>query len=85
MIMRLSKGDMPSHISRLHVRERQHLCVCGGNQVTEHTALYSPEKLLALDGIDELERMKAVVNPFWNRARLDVTWSLPVMAGMTES
>jgi acetoin utilization protein AcuC len=53
--------------------------------VTELTALYSSEKLLALDGIDELERMKVVANPFWNRARLDVTWNLPVMAGLTEN
>ena len=52
--------------------------------MTEHTALYSLEKLLALDGLDELERMRAEVNPFWNRARLDVAWSLPVMSGLTE-
>lgn len=83
--MRLSKSDMPSHISRRHAGQRQHLFACGGHQVTERTALYSPESLLALDGIDELERMKTAVNPFWNRARLDITWSLPVMAGMTES
>lgn len=53
--------------------------------MTGLTALYSSEKLLALDGIDELDRMKVVANPFWNRARLDVTWSLPVMAGITEN
>jgi len=53
--------------------------------LTGLTALYSSEKLLALDGIDELDRMKVVANPFWNRARLDVTWSLPVMAGITEN
>jgi acetoin utilization protein AcuC len=53
--------------------------------LTGLTALYSSEKLLALDGIDELDRMKLVVNPFWNRARLDVTWNLPVMAEITES
>jgi len=53
--------------------------------LTGLTALYSSEKLLALEGIDELDRMKVVVNPFWNRARLDVTWSLPVMAGLTQN
>ncbi len=52
--------------------------------MTEHTALYSLEKLLALDGLDDLERMRAEVNPFWNRARLDVAWSLPLMSGLTE-
>jgi acetoin utilization protein AcuC len=57
----------------------------GENQVTERTALVSSQSLLNLDGIDELEKMKALTNPFWNRARLDVTWSLPVMAGMTEN
>jgi acetoin utilization protein AcuC len=53
--------------------------------LTELTAFYSFEKLLAMDGIDELARMKAEVNPFWNRARLDVTWSLPVMSGLVEN
>ena len=38
-----------------------------------------------MDGIDELRRMRAEVNPFWNRARLDVTWSLPVMSGLVEN
>lgn len=53
--------------------------------MTELTALYSLEKLLAMDGIDELDKMSAEVNPFWNRARLDVTWSLPVMSGLTKN
>ncbi|MBN2229700.1 MAG: hypothetical protein JW779_08895 [Candidatus Thorarchaeota archaeon] len=52
--------------------------------MAELTALYSLESLLALDGIDELERMKAEVNPFWNRPRFDIAWSLPVMSGLTE-
>jgi len=53
--------------------------------LTELTALYSLEKLLAMDGIDELDKMRSEVNPFWNRARLDVTWSLPVMSGLTKN
>ncbi|TFG34497.1 acetoin utilization protein AcuC [Candidatus Thorarchaeota archaeon] len=53
--------------------------------MAELTALYSLEKLLALEGIDDLERMRAEVNPFWNRARLDVAWNLPVMSKMTEN
>lgn len=53
--------------------------------MAELTALYSLEKMLALDGIDDLERMRAEVNPFWNRARLDVVWSLPVMSKMTDN
>lgn len=53
--------------------------------MTGLTAFYSSEKLLALDGIEELEKMKATVNPFWNRARFDVTWSLPVMTGLIDN
>lgn len=56
----------------------------GTQDMPEHTALYSLEKLLALRGLDDLEKMKAEVNPFWNRARLDVAWSLPVMSGLTQ-
>ncbi len=51
----------------------------------EKTALYGPKELLAMDGLDELDRMKTEPNPFWNRARLDITWSLPVMSGLTKS
>lgn len=57
----------------------------GGKALSEKTALYGPKELLAMDGFDELDRMKTEPNPFWNRARLDITWSLPVMSGLTES
>ena len=53
--------------------------------MSETTALYSPEILLAMSGVDELDKMRVVPNPFWKRARLDLTWSLPRMAGMTDS
>jgi acetoin utilization protein AcuC len=53
--------------------------------LSELTALFDPEVILNLDGIDELDRMRAVPNPFWNRARLEVTWNLPVMTGMLEN
>ena len=56
-----------------------------GKALSEKTALYGPKELLAMDGLDELDRMKTEPNPFWNRARLDITWSLPVMSGLTES
>ncbi|TFG07048.1 acetoin utilization protein AcuC [Candidatus Thorarchaeota archaeon] len=52
--------------------------------MSELTALYSPEEMLELYGIDELERMRPTPNPFWNRKRLEVTWSLPVMCDITE-
>ncbi|MFW9788838.1 MAG: acetoin utilization protein AcuC [Candidatus Thorarchaeota archaeon] len=53
--------------------------------MSELTALIDPEAILSMDGIDELDRMKAVPNPFWNRARLEVTWNLPVMSGLLDS
>lgn len=53
--------------------------------MSELTALYSPERMLELYGIDELERMRPTPNPFWNRTRLEITWSLPVMCGITEN
>ncbi|MHA1769888.1 MAG: acetoin utilization protein AcuC [Candidatus Thorarchaeota archaeon] len=53
--------------------------------MTGKTALYNLDELLAMDGIDELSRLRAEPNPFWNRARLDLIWSLPKMAGMLES
>ncbi|MGY5880595.1 MAG: hypothetical protein RTV31_10100, partial [Candidatus Thorarchaeota archaeon] len=53
--------------------------------MSETTALFDPEAILNLDGIDELDRMRAEPNPYWNRARLEVTWGLPVMSGLLES
>ncbi|MHA2004344.1 MAG: hypothetical protein ACW960_09580 [Candidatus Thorarchaeota archaeon] len=44
------------------------------------TAVFSPEELLKMDGIDELDTMRMEPNPFWNRPRLDITWGLPVMS-----
>jgi acetoin utilization protein AcuC len=38
-----------------------------------------------MDGIDELDSMKPTLNPFWNRGRLEITWSLAVMSGFLES
>jgi acetoin utilization protein AcuC len=75
----------PSNISRFQLENHGVKKRYGENQVTERTALVSSQRLLELDGIDELERMKVITNPFWNRTRLDVTWSLPVMIGMTEN
>ena len=49
------------------------------------TALFDPEAILSLDGIDELDRMRAQPNPYWNRARLEVIWNLPVMSGLIDS
>jgi len=53
--------------------------------LSELTALFDPEAILSLDGIDELDRMRAEPNPYWNRARLEVTWQLPVMSGLLKS
>ncbi|MFW9968440.1 MAG: histone deacetylase [Candidatus Thorarchaeota archaeon] len=49
------------------------------------TAVFSPEELLKMDGIDELDTMRMQPNPFWNRPRLDITWGLPVMSGLLQS
>ncbi|MGY5875261.1 MAG: histone deacetylase [Candidatus Thorarchaeota archaeon] len=49
------------------------------------TALYDPLEMLKLDGIDELDRTRPEPNPYWNRARFEITWNLPVMAGMVEN
>ncbi|UCH05588.1 MAG: acetoin utilization protein AcuC [Candidatus Thorarchaeota archaeon] len=49
------------------------------------TAVFSSEKILKLDGIDELDTMRMEPNPFWNRPRLDITWGLPVMSGLLKS
>jgi acetoin utilization protein AcuC len=38
-----------------------------------------------MGGIDELDSMRATLNPFWNRGRLDITWKLAVMSGFLES
>ena len=53
--------------------------------MSELTALFDPEAILSLDGIDELDRMRAQPNPYWNRARLEVIWNLPVMSGLIDS
>lgn len=37
-----------------------------------------------MDGVDDLERMTGEPNPYWNRARLEITWNLPVMTGMLD-
>ncbi|NWF94889.1 MAG: acetoin utilization protein AcuC [Candidatus Thorarchaeota archaeon] len=48
------------------------------------TAVFSPEEMMKLDGIDHLHRMSAVPNPFWNRARFEITWALPSMCGLLD-
>ncbi len=35
-----------------------------------------------MDGFDDLERTSPDPNPFWNRARFEVAWNLPEMAGL---
>ena len=52
--------------------------------MSDKTALFNPDELLAMEGVDQLDRTRPSPNPFWNRARLDLTWSLPKMSGMTE-
>ena len=47
--------------------------------------MFSPEELLKMDRIDELDTMRIEPNPFWNRPRLDITWGLPVMSGLLKS
>ncbi len=49
------------------------------------TAIFSPLKLLSMDGMDDIERMKGTPNPFWNRRRFEITWSLPVMCGLLDT
>ncbi len=56
-----------------------------GAIVSGRTALFDPIDFLAMDGIDHLQRLRAEPNPFWNRARFEVTWNLPLLAGMTEN
>lgn len=53
--------------------------------MSELTAVFDPKAILDLDGIDELDRMRTEPNPYWNRARLEVTWKLPVMSGLLNS
>jgi len=53
--------------------------------LSELTALFDPSIILSLGGIDELDRMRTEPNPFWNRARLEVTWNLPMMSGLLNS
>jgi len=52
--------------------------------LSDLTALYNPKALLELRGVDQLDRMRAEPNPFWNRARLEIAWALPVMCGLVE-
>ncbi len=47
------------------------------------TALYSPEELLKLDGLDSIRATKGTENPFWNRTRFEIPWELAVMSGLT--
>ncbi|TXT57049.1 MAG: hypothetical protein BAJATHORv1_20649 [Candidatus Thorarchaeota archaeon] len=47
--------------------------------------LFDPTDFLALEGVDDYERLTGQRNPFWNRARLESIWSLPKMAGLLES
>ncbi len=53
--------------------------------MTGPTALYDPEKILALDGMDEIERSEGAPNPFWNRTRFEVIWKLAEMSGLTSA
>ncbi len=48
-------------------------------------AIFSPVDLLMLDGIDDIERLRGASNPFWNRKRFEITWSLPVMSGLVDA
>ena len=57
----------------------------GGKNLTEKTILFDPTPILEMDGIDELDSMRATPNPYWNRGRLDITWNLAVMSGFLES
>lgn len=50
--------------------------------MSELTALFDPQALLRLGGIDQLDRLRTEPNAFWNRTRLDITWGLPVMLGL---
>jgi len=50
--------------------------------VSDKTALYDASVLLHMDGFDDLERSNPEPNPFWNRARFEVAWALPEMAGL---
>ena len=50
--------------------------------MSELTAVYDPNALLKLDGVDQLDRLRTERNAFWNRARLEITWQLPVMLGL---
>lgn len=53
--------------------------------MTAKTALFDAQALLELDGLDDHERLTAEPNPYWNRARLEIIWNLPVMSGMVEN
>ncbi|MEM2142056.1 MAG: acetoin utilization protein AcuC [Candidatus Thorarchaeota archaeon] len=49
------------------------------------TVLFSPDMMLALDGLDDIRRMRGTENPYWNRARFEIVWGLAVETGLTES
>jgi acetoin utilization protein AcuC len=51
----------------------------------ELTALYDPKALLKMGGVDQLDRIRTEPNPFWNRARLEITWGLPAALGLPNS
>ncbi len=53
--------------------------------MTGITAFYGPKKILALEGMDEIERSEGAPNPFWNRARFEVTWKLAEKAGLASA
>ncbi|MHA2425431.1 MAG: acetoin utilization protein AcuC [Candidatus Thorarchaeota archaeon] len=43
------------------------------------TALFDSSVFLEMDGLDELAMVSPDPNPFWNKARFDMAWSLPMM------
>ncbi|MGQ4871996.1 MAG: acetoin utilization protein AcuC [Candidatus Thorarchaeota archaeon] len=51
--------------------------------MVQPTAVYSPDAILAIEGMDEIERMEGAPNPFWNPTRFEVTWGLVAMTGLT--
>lgn len=53
--------------------------------MSELTALFDPKALLKLGGVDQLDRLRTEHNAFWNRARLEVTWGLPVALSLLSS
>ncbi len=57
----------------------------GGTLLSDKTALYDSSVFLDMSGLDDPVLSGPDPNPFWNKARFEMAWNLPVMCRILDS